>query len=103
MDLAEAHVSALRHTLNHLGPRYDTFNLGSGKGHSVMELVLLFEKISGQPLPHRIGDRRAGDVVAVWADAQKSANVLGWQTKRTLEEALKDAWRWQQGLNNKTD
>lgn len=97
MDLAEAHVSALRHAMQHSADQYyDLFNLGSGRGYSVMELVLLFEKISGLALPHRIGPRRAGDVVAVWADVEKSGNLLGWHTKRTLEEALQDAWRWQQ-------
>ncbi len=104
MDLAEAHVSSLRHTLDYPDSRYyNTFNLGSGKGHSVMELVLLFEKISGQALPYRIGERRAGDVMAVWADVQKSTRMLGWQTKRTLEEALQDAWRWQQKLTSNKD
>lgn len=99
MDLAEAHVYALRHTLNHPAHRYyNTFNLGSGKGHSVMELVHVFEKISGQALPHRIGERRTGDVMAVWADVKKSSDLLGWHTKRNLEEALQDAWRWQQKL-----
>jgi UDP-glucose 4-epimerase len=104
MDLAEAHVSALRHTLSHSeSSYYNTFNLGSGKGHSVMELVLLFEKVCGRALPHRVGPRRTGDVMAVWADAQKSSKILGWRTKRTLEEALQDAWRWQQKLNDRTD
>lgn len=96
MDLAEAHVAALRYSFQQSGPKfYDTFNLGSGQGNTVLELVRTFEKVRGKPLSYTIGPRRAGDVVAVWADVKKSSELLGWQTKRSLEEALKDAWRWQ--------
>ncbi|MBN8678759.1 MAG: UDP-glucose 4-epimerase GalE [Chitinophagales bacterium] len=99
MDLAEAHVSALRYAMAHADVHlYDTFNLGSGQGNSVLELVQQFEQVSGSPLPYQIGPRREGDVVAVWADVQKSSNLLGWKTRRTLKEALADAWRWQQKL-----
>ncbi|MBC7775366.1 MAG: UDP-glucose 4-epimerase GalE, partial [Phycisphaerae bacterium] len=99
MDLAEAHVAALRYSINNSGSNfYDTFNLGSGQGNTVLELVKTFEKISGKPLPYSIGPRREGDVVAVWADVQKAHKLLGWQTKRSIQEALEDAWRWQQRL-----
>jgi UDP-glucose 4-epimerase len=99
MDLAEAHVAALRYSMQRQETQfYDTFNLGSGKGNTVLELVKTFEQISGQALPYSIGPRREGDIVAVWADVQKSSALLGWKTKRSLEEALKDAWRWQQKL-----
>lgn len=98
MDLAEAHVAALRFAFNK-GPMYDTFNIGSGSGVSVMELVRMFEKVSQQALPYSIGPRREGDVVAVWADVQKSAEVLQWRTQRDLQTALEDAWRWQKSLN----
>ena len=96
MDLAEAHVAALKYSLGKTDSNfYDTFNLGTGQGNTVLELVKTFEKVSGQPLPYSIGARRAGDVIAVWADVQKSREQLGWQTKRSLQEALEDAWRWQ--------
>lgn len=95
-DLAEAHVAALRYAQNRPEKQFfDTFNLGTGKGHTVLELVKTFEEVSGRPLPYSIGPRREGDVVAVWADVQKSRAVLGWQARRSLREALEDAWRWQ--------
>lgn len=100
MDVAEAHVAALRYAIKHTeSSLYDTFNLGSGQGHTVLELVKTFEKISGKPLPYTIGPKREGDVVAVWADVQKSFAQLGWKTSRSLHDALEDAWRWQQHLN----
>ena len=100
MDLAEAHVAALRYSIKIAQPGfYETFNLGSGQGNTVLELVKTFEKISGRPLPYSIGPRREGDVVAVWADVQKSQELLGWKTSRSLKDALEDAWRWQQGLS----
>lgn len=99
MDLAEAHVAALEYSLNNSSSNsYNTFNLGSGNGNTVLELVKLFEAVSGKALPYSIGPRREGDVVAVWADATKSAEILGWKTKRSLRQALEDAWRWQQQL-----
>ena len=99
MDLAEAHVAALHYAFK-AGPIYDTFNVGSGRGVSVMELVRMFEKVSGQALPYSIGPRRAGDVVAVWADVQKSAETLQWSTQRDLITALEDAWKWQKTLQS---
>jgi UDP-glucose 4-epimerase len=99
MDLAEAHVAALRYAMKQKTDYfYDTFNLGTGQGHSVLELVKTFEAISGSLLPYTIGPRREGDIVAVWADVKKSREVLGWQARRSLEQALGDAWRWQQRL-----
>jgi len=98
-DLSEAHGSALLYSINHPSTHfYDTFNLGSGQGNTVLELVKIFEMISGQSLPYSIGPRREGDVAAVWADVQKSRDLLAWQTRRSLQEALEDAWRWQQRL-----
>ncbi len=102
MDVAEAHVASLRYSIQQPASNfYDTFNLGSGQGNTVLELVKTFEKISGQPLPYSIGPRREGDVVAIWADVQKAFDLLGWKTKRTLHEALEDAWRWQKKLHPK--
>ncbi len=98
MDLAEAHVAALNYSLKADHHFYDTFNIGSGQGNSVLDVVKTFERISGHPLPYSIGPRRSGDVAAVWADVKKAFMLLGWETKRTLQEALEDAWRWEKGL-----
>jgi len=101
MDLAEAHVAAIAFAIKHPESNlFDTFNLGTGQGNTVLELVKTFEKVSGQALPYSIGPRREGDVVAVWADVQKSRDQLQWQSTRSLEEALEDAWRWQQKLGS---
>lgn len=99
MDLAEAHVAALQFLIkSSLSTFYDVFNVGTGRAVSVLELIKLFESVSGQPLNYRIGERRAGDVTAVYADAAKIREHLGWQAKRSMREALEDAWRWQQTL-----
>jgi UDP-glucose 4-epimerase len=99
MDLAEAHVSALRYSVgSNEASLYDTFNLGTGQGQSVLELVHTFEASTGVLLPYQIGPRRAGDVGAVWADVTKARQVLGWSAKRSVGQALEDAWRWQQQL-----
>ena len=99
MDLAEAHVAAMKYLINNAVPTiYDVFNVGTGHGNSVLELIKMFEAVSGQPLNYSIGDRREGDVAAVYADATKINDLLGWTAKRNLREALEDAWRWQQSL-----
>ena len=100
MDLAEAHVAALQN-LQAAAPaaaNYQVFNVGTGQGNTVLELIEAFEEVSGQSLNYQIGPRRAGDISAVYADATKVRTVLGWEAKRSLREALADAWRWQQGL-----
>lgn len=99
MDLAEAHVAALNFLLNTSTPHfYDTFNLGTGQGNSVLELLKAFEAVSGQVVPYHIGARREGDVEAIWGDVSKSREVLGWTARRSLHEALSDAWNWEQQL-----
>lgn len=99
VDLAEAHVRALEFVLGTQQAGGATvLNLGTGKGSSVLEVVQAFEAATGVPVPHRIGARRAGDAVEVWADASRAADVLGWRARLSLEEALRDAWRWQQRL-----
>ncbi|MBO0939533.1 UDP-glucose 4-epimerase GalE [Fibrella sp. HMF5335] len=101
MDLAEAHVSALQL----LGRRtessvYDIFNIGTGRGASVLELINTFESVTGINLPYTLGPRRAGDIEQIYADVAKAATGLGFTTKRTLAEALTDAWRWQQKISS---
>jgi UDP-glucose 4-epimerase len=94
MDLAEGHVRAVQR-LGEL-PGLTTLNLGTGKGYSVLEAVSAFEAASGRTVPYRIVGRRAGDVAACWADAERAAAVLGWRARRELAEMCADAWRWQQ-------
>lgn len=99
MDLAEAHVAAMQFLINsRKSTFYDVFNVGTGQGSSVMELIRIFEDISGRPLNYRIGERRPGDVAAVYADVNKIRDEIGWEARRNMREALEDAWRWQQSL-----
>jgi len=93
MDLASGHVAAVR-TLLHK-PDSFTVNLGTGRGHSVLEAVRAFEQASGRPVPYRIAARRPGDVAQCWADPTLARALLGWQATRGLEEMCADAWRWQ--------
>lgn len=96
VDLAKAHVKALQYLLERKEERlYDTFNIGTGKGTSVMEVVHAFEKIAGKKLPYKLGKKRPGDAEQVYADASKANKVLGWQPELTVEDALKDAWKRQ--------
>jgi UDP-glucose 4-epimerase len=92
MDLVEGHVAALKYLKNHSG--LHTFNLGTGRGLSVLELVRAFETSTGQAVPFVIGPRRVGDVAACWADATSAYALLGWHTQRTLEDICRDTWRW---------
>ncbi len=96
-DLAEAHVAALQWLEGNSGAM-EAFNLGTGTGSSVKEVIAAFEAATGRSVPHRFGNRRPGDVTAIYADASKAADLLGWRTKRSLEECLADAWRWQEKL-----
>ena len=96
-DLAEAHVAALKWLGSNPGS-FDVFNLGTGKGSSVKQVISAFETATGRTVPHRYGARRPGDVTAIYADASKAKDMLGWCTTRSLEESLADAWRWQEKL-----
>jgi len=78
---------------------YDFFNIGTGQGSSVMEVITAFEKATGKKVPFEIRDRRAGDITAVYASTDKSNQVLGWKTQFSLEKALQDAWKWQEAIN----
>lgn len=98
VDLAKAHVRALGWMAEQRAPLCETFNLGTGNGNSVLQVVNLFEEVNGVKVPYVIGPRRAGDVEAMYADTQKSATLLGWRTERSLADSLRDAWRWQQAL-----
>jgi UDP-glucose 4-epimerase len=94
MDLAEGHIAALRHLAGHAGVH--TFNLGTGRGTSVLDLVRSFEAASGRPVPYDIVPRREGDVGECWADPARARDVLGWTARRGIAQMCADAWRWQQ-------
>jgi UDP-glucose 4-epimerase len=98
VDLAKAHVRALQWMEEQERPMCEVFNIGTGKGHSVLEVVRTFTEVTGVDLAYVIGPRRAGDVAAMYADTTKSREVLGWTAQLTLADALKDAWRWQLSL-----
>lgn len=96
MDLARAHIVALERLMeNKAEENYDVFNLGTGEGSSVLQVINSFEKVSGQKLPYKIVDRREGDVTAAYADTHKANAVLGWKAQESLEEALHSAWKWE--------
>lgn len=97
VDLAQAHIAALNRMLLSESsiPQLDIFNIGTGKGLSVLELINAFEKATGVKVPHRYADRREGDIEAVWADAHKANEELNWQATISTEETLRSAWAWQ--------
>ncbi len=98
-DLADAHVAAIKMLFDFEKDNYyDLFNVGTGNPNSVLEVIKTFEDVSGKPLNYQIGARRVGDVPSLYANASKIKNVLGWTAKRTMRQALEDAWRWQQTL-----
>lgn len=98
-DIAEAHVKALAWLMNNeRASRNDIINLGTGKGVTVLEAIQAFEKESGVKLNYEIAPRRAGDVAAIYSDCSKALNLLGWQTRRSLEEMMASAWKWEKHL-----
>jgi len=102
VDLARAHVVALERLLQGRNTDvFEVFNIGTGRGSSVREVVDTFKEVTGVDLPYRIVGRRPGDVTAVWADTQKAEKILGWKARLTMADALRDAWRWEQKIRNK--
>lgn len=99
MDLAEGHQAALNHLLNH-GPQVLTLNLGSGRGHSVLDVVKAFQVESGRSIPYQIVERRPGDAAITVADPGMAAKRLGWRSRRGLIEMCRDGWAWQKGNPN---
>ena len=101
MDVAEAHVCALERLFEEKNEAaMEFFNLGTGKGSSVLEVIRSFEKVSGQALNYRIVERRRGDVTAAYADTTKANEVLGWSAQYDLDDAMRDAWRWEKKIRN---
>jgi UDP-glucose 4-epimerase len=101
VDLAKAHVKALQYIAEQKAGFYDVVNIGTGKGSSVLDVIMTFEKVTGQKLPYQIGPPRLGDVIRLYANVNKAKKVLGWQAEKSLADSLKDAWRWQQTLIKK--
>lgn len=99
MDIANAHTKALQYLIaNKNKEACEVFNLGSGNGVTVLELINSFEAVSGRKLNYKIGERRAGDVIAVYADNSKACNLLGWKIQYELSQMMDTAWRWEQKL-----
>lgn len=97
VDLAKAHIAALQRLINQNNKQnFEFFNVGSGTGSSVLEVIKAFEKASGKPLNYKIVARREGDITAVYADTTTANKELNWKTERSLEEGLAAAWKWQQ-------
>ncbi len=103
VDLAEGHLCALRAlqglqglqgATSHTGAH--VWNLGTGQGYSVLEMVRAFEAASGRPIPYRLAPRRPGDIATCYSDPTKAERELGWKAQRGLAEMMRDAWRWQQ-------
>ncbi|MBS1494407.1 MAG: UDP-glucose 4-epimerase GalE [Bacteroidetes bacterium] len=104
VDLAKAHVKAVARLIEKKAEdNLEIFNLGTGVGNSVLEVVNTFERVSGEKLNYKIGARRAGDVVSIYADTKKAGDILGWRTERDLANALSTAWKWELALKEKRE
>ncbi|MDR2805569.1 MAG: UDP-glucose 4-epimerase GalE [Dysgonamonadaceae bacterium] len=103
VDLAKAHVIAIERLLNHSSAAsLEYFNLGTGRGLSVLELIRTFEQATGAKVPHKIVGRREGDIEQIWADPHYANEVLGWKAVETIEDTLRSAWNWQLKLKTKS-
>ncbi|MDP2061308.1 MAG: UDP-glucose 4-epimerase GalE [Flavobacteriaceae bacterium] len=101
VDLAKAHIAALERLLNQSNKEnFEVFNIGTGKGSSVLEVIQTFEKATSQKLNYKITSRRSGDIVAAYADTALANKELGWKAKSSLEEALASAWAWEKKIRS---
>ena len=102
VDLAKAHVAALAFLEKQTGEKhYDVFNVGTGKGYSVLEAINAFEKATGVQLPYQIGERRTGDIEKVWGDVEKAKRELQWEARLNIEDMMQSAWAWEKYLQEK--
>lgn len=102
VDLSRAHLAAIDRLESGRGSsNYEWFNVGTGRGLSVLELIGAFKRATGAPLPYKIVGRRAGDIVKIWADTSLANRELGWSARVPIEETLRNAWRWQQAVCGK--
>jgi len=101
VDLAKAHVIALKRLIeNKNEAKVEVFNVGTGTGSTVLEVIQSFEKVSGQKLPYKLVDRREGDVIEAYADTQKANKMLGWKAESTLDQAIESAWKWEKKIRS---
>ncbi len=101
VDLAKAHVVALQRLLNKKNlDKVETFNLGTGTGSTVLEVIHAFEKVSGKKLPYKVVGRREGDITSAYANTDKANTVLGWKAQSSLDDALASAWKWEQKIRS---
>lgn len=104
VDLAEAHLKALQRLLDSSATQpLEVFNLGTGKGYSVLEMISAFEAVSGSPLNYEITDRRSGDVPEMFASTELAKKILKWEATRSLHEMIQSSWIWEQNLRNELD
>jgi UDP-glucose 4-epimerase len=101
VDLAKGHMAAIKEVKGNGGIK--VFNLGTGKGYSVLDVVNTFEKATGVNIPYKIAERRAGDIATCYSDASKALKVMGWQATHTLEEMCASSWNWQKNNPNGYD
>ena len=101
VDLAKGHLKAVEKVLSSNG--VEAYNLGTGIGYSVLDVVNSFEKASGQKVPYKIVERRAGDIGTCYADATKALKELGWKAEKNLDDMCRDSWRWQKNNPNGYD
>ena len=99
MDLAKAHVKALSYC-DRMNLKVDVFNVGTGKGNTVLEVINAFESVNGVKLNYKIGPRRGGDIEQIYADTTKVNGLLGWTAQYDINDMMKHAWAWQQGLKD---
>lgn len=103
MDVADAHVASINKILqNNTSSNCVFYNIGTGNGNSVLEVIHAFEKVNQIKVPYTVGPRRAGDITKVWANTDKAEKELGWKSKFNLEDMMKDSWNWQLKLAEKT-
>lgn len=101
VDIAKAHVVALQRLIESKNSsNYEYFNLGTGTGSSVLEVINSFERVSGEKLNYKIANRREGDVISAYADTKKANQILGWKAESSLDDAMTSAWKWQKRLNS---
>lgn len=97
-DLADAHLKAMEYLTNDSDIKFDVFNIGTGQGNSVLEVVKMFERVNEMSLSYSFASRRAGDVPQIYADTEKAKTLLGWEAKKSLGDSLLSAWEWEQQL-----
>jgi len=103
VDIAKAHIAAIERLINKKNTtNYEVYNLGSGTGNTVLEVINTFEKITGQKLNYNMGPRRSGDVEKVYADTTKANSFLNWKTELGLEEIVRSAWKWEKAINDES-